>query len=46
LPEGEAYRADVIDTWDMTVTPGEVYSGRVDIPLPGKAYHALILRRI
>ncbi|NJR13620.1 MAG: DUF5605 domain-containing protein [Phyllobacteriaceae bacterium] len=46
LPAGETYRAEVIDTWGMTVTPGEVYSGRVDIPMPGKAYYALILRRM
>lgn len=45
LPEGESYRAEVIDTWEMTVTPGAAYSGRVDIPMPGKAYHALVLRR-
>jgi hypothetical protein len=47
LPEGEAYQAEVVDTWAMTVTLSqETYSGRVDIPLPGKAYHALILRRV
>jgi len=46
LPAGEQYRAEVVDTWGMTITQGEVYSGRVDIPLPGKAYHALILRRV
>jgi len=46
LPEGEYYQAEVIDTWEMTSTPGAVYSGRADIPMPGKAYHALILRRV
>ena len=46
LPAGEQYRAEVIDTWGMSVTQGDVYSGRVDIPLPGKAYHALVLRRV
>ncbi|MCL4828765.1 MAG: DUF5605 domain-containing protein, partial [Caldilinea sp.] len=46
LPEGEQYQAEVIDTWDMTVTPSDRYSGRVDIPMPGKAYHALLLRRV
>ena len=46
LPEGEEYQAEIIDTWAMTVTPGERYSGRIDIPMPGKAYHALILRRV
>jgi hypothetical protein len=46
LPEGEQYRAEVIDTWEMSVTPGELYSGRAEIPMPGKAYHALVLRRV
>jgi hypothetical protein len=46
LPEGEQYRAEVIDTWGMNVSQGDVYSGRVDIPMPGKAYHALLLRRV
>lgn len=46
LPEGESYRAEYLDTWEMTVTQGEVYSGRVDIPMQGKAYQALVLRRV
>lgn len=46
LPEGESYRAEVIDTWEMSVTAGEIYSGRVDIPMPGKAYQAMVLRRV
>lgn len=45
LPEGESYRAEFIDTWEMSVTPGALYSGRVDIPMPGKAYQSLVLRR-
>jgi hypothetical protein len=46
LPEGETYSAEIIDTWAMTSTHSqESYNGRVDIPMPGKAYHALILRR-
>jgi hypothetical protein len=45
LPEGESYRAEFIDTWEMSVTPGALYSGRVDIPMPGKAYQTLVLRR-
>ena len=46
LPEGEHYQAEIIDTWEMRATKGGIYSGRVDIPLPGKAYHALVLRRV
>ncbi len=45
LPVGEEYQAEIIDTWAMTVTRGSVYSGRVDIPMAGKPYHAMILRR-
>jgi hypothetical protein len=47
LPEGEQYRGEVIDTWEMTVTPLEEPVERdKKIPLPGKPYQALILRRI
>lgn len=47
LPENESYRAEIVDTWKMTVTQSEeTYSGRVDIPLPGQAYQALILRKV
>jgi hypothetical protein len=46
LPVGEQYQAEVIDTWGMTAAPGEIYTGRADIPMPGKAYHALVLRRV
>ncbi len=46
LPEGEHYQAEIIDTWEMSATKGGIYSGRVDIPMPGKAYHALVLRRV
>ncbi|GIV70238.1 DUF5060 domain-containing protein [Caldilinea sp.] len=46
LPAEERYRAEVIDVWNMTVTPGAIYSGRVDIPMPGKDYQALVLRRV
>jgi hypothetical protein len=46
LPEGEEYRAEIIDTWAMATKQGGVYSGRVDIPMAGKPYHAMILRRL
>jgi hypothetical protein len=47
IPEGEQYRAEVVDTWAMTVTPLEepVVRGRW-VPLPGKPYQALIVRRV
>ncbi len=40
------YRADVIDTWEMTITPVEgVLEGEVTVPLPGRPYIALRLRK-
>jgi hypothetical protein len=48
LPEDEKYRAEVLDTWEMTVTPlDEQFSGAVTIPMPVvKPYQALVLKRI
>jgi len=46
VPEGEKYNAEIIDTWEMTVTPIRepiVRGGWVE--LPDKPYHALILHR-
>jgi hypothetical protein len=45
LPEGEQYRGEVIDTWNMTVTPLEeaIVDGAM-VQLPGKPYQALIMR--
>ena len=47
VPEDEQYKGEVIDTWSMTVTPLEesIGCGAV-VQLPGKPYHALIMRRI
>ena len=47
VPEGEQYRGEVIDTWNMTVAPLEeaIVDGAV-VQLPGKPYQALIMRRI
>jgi hypothetical protein len=47
LPEGEQYRGEVIDTWEMTVMPLEepIVRGTL-VHLPGKSYQALIMRRI
>lgn len=48
LPEGKSYRAEIIDAWNMTVTPVEgVFSGKAArIPMPGKSYCALRLIRV
>jgi hypothetical protein len=47
VPEGEQYRGEVIDTWNMTVTPLEesIECGTV-VQLPGIPYQALIMRRV
>jgi hypothetical protein len=46
LPEGERYRAEIIDTWAMTATPApEPVTGGAWLRLPGRPYHGVILRR-
>jgi len=46
LPEGSRYRVEVIDTWGMTITPlEETFEGRFKVPLPGRPYCAVRLRR-
>jgi hypothetical protein len=45
LPLGQTYEADLIDTWNMTITPIQaVRSGQV-VPLPARPYQALRLIR-
>lgn len=47
LPEGQSYYAEIIDTWDMTITALEgSYSGVCRIDLPCKQYIAIRLRRL
>lgn len=58
LPQGARFRVDVIDTWEMTITPvpGEFavrpqgdylyVSDAPPVRLPGKPYHALRIRRV
>lgn len=46
VPEGEQYRGEVIDSWNMTITPLEVVIERgTVVQLPGSSCQALILRR-
>jgi hypothetical protein len=42
LPKDRKFRLEVIDTWNMTITPvdGE-FSGRSEIQLPGRPYFAV-----
>ncbi len=41
LPEGKRYKAQVIDTWEMTVEDAGVFSGTFVLPMPGKPYIAV-----
>ncbi|WP_407945769.1 DUF5605 domain-containing protein [Paenibacillus puerhi] len=47
LPEGGRYQIDLIDTWNMTITPLEgTYSGVAGIAMPGRPYMAVRVRAI
>ena len=47
LPEGNQYRAEVIDTWDCSVTPIDgTFSGECTVHMPGKPYCALRLTKV
>jgi uncharacterized protein (DUF3820 family) len=46
LPEDASFAVDVIDTWETTITPAGVYSGKCVIELPGKPYMAIRARKI
>ena len=45
-PEGERWKAEVIDTWNMTVEDAGVHTGRFRISLPGREYIAVRLTRV
>jgi hypothetical protein len=45
LPFGAAYEVDVIDTWDMTIEPLGAMKGHITVPLPGKEYMAVRIRK-
>ena len=47
FPEQKTYRVEIIDIWNMTVSPhGKLYSGKSLVPLPGKPYIALRAIRV
>ena len=47
LPEDHKYQIDVIDTWNMTITPVEgVHSGATRVDLPGRPYIAVRFREV
>jgi hypothetical protein len=47
LPQGAKFKADIIDPWEMTITPvaGE-HEGKFTLRLPGKPYQAVRMRRV
>jgi hypothetical protein len=47
VPQGEQYRAEIVDTWEMAIAPVEERVVRRGwVQLPQKPYQTLILRRI
>jgi hypothetical protein len=46
LPEGTAYRAEVLDTWEMTTRDEGVKEGSFRMALTGKQYAAVRLTRV
>lgn len=47
LPEDSKFKIEVIDTWNMTITPVEgEFSGKFRLDLPGRQYIALRITKI
>ena len=47
LPEGKRYALDIIDPWNMTITPvAGTHSGKFWLDLPGKPYQAVQVRQV
>jgi hypothetical protein len=47
LPADAKFQAELIDTWEMTITPLQgTFSGKFELPLPGKPYLAVRLRKL
>lgn len=40
------YEAEIIDTWNMTVTPAGRFKGRTEIPLPGRQYIGIRVKKV
>lgn len=40
------FDVDVVDTYNMTITPAGRHKGRFDIPLPGRQYMGIRLRKV
>lgn len=47
LPEDKTYKLDIIDPWNMSITPVEgTFSGSFWLDLPSKPYHAVQARQV
>ena len=47
LPDGHKYTVEIIDPWEMTITPLEgAFEGQCRIELPGRPYLAARIRRV
>ena len=46
LPQGTVYRAEVLDTWEMTRIPAGEKEGSFRLPLTGRQYAAVCFTRI
>jgi hypothetical protein len=47
LADGAAFRADIIDPWNMTITAVDgVHHGKVQLRLPGRPYMAVQFRKV
>ena len=46
FPEDVTLTAEIIDTWNMTITPAGTHRGSFVIELPRREYMAIRLRRV
>lgn len=47
LAKGAQYRAEIIDPWEMTITPVDgTFEGKSTTKLPGKPYLAVRFRKV
>ena len=46
MPEGQEFDVEVIDTWNMTITPAGRHSGEFTIDMPSRPYMAVRLVKV
>ena len=46
MPEGQEFDVEVIDTWNMTITPVGRHSGEFTIDMPSRPYMAVRLEKV